>query len=305
MNDKEFSTPILFLIFNRPRSTEKVFQRIRDLKPRYLYVSADGPRSSKMDDAELCIVTRKIVENVDWNCDVKTNFSDINLGCKIGVSSGINWFFDHVEEGIILEDDCLPDPSFFRFCEKMLHLYQKNEKIMHIGGTNFQDGVIRGNGGFYFSALPHVWGWATWKRAWRKYDVAIKSFPELLKNNQFDKLFVNDQFKQYWVKNFELVFTNQKDTWDIQWMYSISINHGLTIIPNSNLVSNIGFESGATHTFNQSDPMANRPLQSIEEINFPTSMAPDNDADFYTFRKYLSPNKFQKLWRLICRHLQL
>ena len=305
MNYQGFSTPILLLIFNRPQATKKVFQQLRIFKPQYLFVSADGPRAFNVNDKELCVETRKIIDNIDWHCEVKTHYSDINLGCKIGVSSGIDWFFDHVEEGIILEDDCLPGPSFFQFCENMLAHYRNNEKVMHIGGSNFQDGIIRGSGSYYFSSIPHVWGWATWRRAWRKYDVSIKSFPELMNNHQFDKLYFSDRIKQYWLKNFELVYTNRKDTWDIQWMYTVSIHHGMSVIPNSNLVSNIGFESGATHTFNQTDPMANRSVHTIGQIIHPSTISPHTDADAYTFKKYMSPSIMLKLWRMIRQYTQI
>lgn len=301
MASQPFTTPILFLIFNRPQTTEKVFQRIHELQPRYLYVSADGPRAHKENEKELCESARKIIEKVDWDCEVKTHFSEINLGCKVGVSSGINWFFEHVENGIILEDDCLPDLSFFSFCEVMLEKYKHDERIMHIGGTNFQDGIIRGSGSYYFSRITHVWGWATWRRAWKKYDAAISSFSDIVNSNQFAGLFPNERVRKYWLKNFDLVHSNKKDTWDVQWMYTVSINHGLTIVPNNNLVSNIGFELDATHTFIQSDPAANRSTESLNRIIHPSVIALDAKADTYTFTKYLNPNKMRKLWRLL-RH---
>jgi len=136
-----FATPILFLVFNRPDTTEKVFAKIRDIQPRQLFISADGPRSDKKDEKHKCEETRKVIQRIDWECDLKTNLSEKNLGCRVGVSSGINWFFSNVTEGIILEDDCLPDTSFFHYCETLLKHYRDNERIMHIGGTNFQDGI--------------------------------------------------------------------------------------------------------------------------------------------------------------------
>lgn len=302
MSDQEFSIPILFLIFNRPETTDIVFQRIRELQPRYLFVSADGPRIQKENELERCNAARKIIEKVDWVCEVKTHYCDVNLGCKVGVSSGIDWFFEQVEEGIILEDDCLPDQTFFQFCRSMLEYYRHDEHVMHIGGTNFQDGKIRGTGSYYFSSIPHIWGWATWRRAWKKYDVSISSFPALLMNNEFERIFTDKRVRKYWLKNFDLVHSNRKDTWDIQWVYAVSINQGISIIPNQNLVSNIGFEEGATHTFNQSDPLANRSVESLNSIVHPSAVVPDIQADAYTFIKYLSPNKISKLWRLLRRH---
>lgn len=298
-----FTTPILFLIFNRPDTTSKVFDQIKNLRPSKLYVSADGPRLNSDNEKELCETTRKIIEKVDWNCEVKTRFSDINLGCKVGVSTGINWFFEQEEEGIILEDDCLPDQSFFNFCEDMLRFYRNNEKVMHISGVNFQDGIIRGNASYYFSAITHIWGWATWRRAWKKYDVSISTFLDMFKNNKFDEIYKDKKTKKFWMKNYNLVHSNRKDTWDVQWMYAVSTQNGFTIVPNYNLVSNKGFESRATHTNNHSDPAANRPTTFLNKITHPTTITVDLEADNYTYNKYLNPNKFIKLWRLIRRYL--
>ena len=170
-------------------------------------------------------------------CDLKTNLSEKNLGCRAGVSSGITWFFNHVSEGIILEDDCVPDTSFFRFCEVLLEYYRNDERIMHIGGINLQDGRTRGIGSYYFSKINHIWGWATWKRAWDKYDVNISTYPQLVEQKLFSTVFTNPATRRYWQKNIDLVYNNRKDTWDIQWQYAVSVNNGLAIIPNRNLVS--------------------------------------------------------------------
>lgn len=303
MNSDQFSTPILFLIFNRPDTTAKVFQRIREMTPRYLFISADGPRAHKIHERELCDTARKIVSNIDWDCEVKTNFREENAGCKIGVSSGITWFFEHVEEGIILEDDCLPEISFFHFCETLLEYYRNDERIMHIGGANFQNGNARGDGSYYFSNINHVWGWATWKRAWRKYDIAVSSFPEILKQNILPHLFANVKIEKFWKKKFELAYNNKIDTWDIQWQYAMSVHHGLAIIPNKNLVANIGFDNAATHTIDQFHALANIPTSAISAIIHPSQMLPDVAADYYAFRRYFSPPKLEKLWYLMLRQM--
>lgn len=189
MTNKSFTTPILFLIFNRPETTERVFQQIRKIQPRQLFVSADGPRPTKIGEQETCEQVQKIIQKIDWKCDLKTNYSEKNLGCRVAVSSGINWFFNHVYEGIILEDDCVPDISFFHFCETMLEYYRNDERIMHIGGFNYQDGIIRGSGSYYFSQLSHIWGWATWKRAWDKYDVNVSTYLNYSSRNCFLRCF--------------------------------------------------------------------------------------------------------------------
>ena len=303
MVNKPFDTPILFLIFNRPDTTKKVFQRIRDIQPRQLFISADGPREHKTGEDRLCAETRKIVEQVDWKCEIQTNFSKKNLGCRIGVSSGIDWFFRHVTEGIILEDDCLPDISFFHFCETLLEYYKNDNRVMHIGGINLQDGMVRGNSSYYFSRISHIWGWATWKRAWQKYDVHMSTYPQFLEQNILRLLFPNLYTQKYWKRNLNLVFRKMKDTWDLQWQYTLLINNGLAVLPNINLISNIGFDGDATHTIDSFNAIANRPTGMIDHIQHPLFIVPDSDADEYVLKKYLNPPKLIKGWQLIRRNM--
>jgi hypothetical protein len=296
-----FHTPILFLIFNRPKTTERVFQQIRKIRPHQLFISADGPRKDKINEEQKCIETRNIIEKIDWNCELKTNYSEKNLGCRVGVSSGINWFFSNVTEGIILEDDCLPDLSFFYFCNTLLEYYKNDNRVMHIGGTNFQDGITRGDGSYYFSSFNHVWGWATWKRAWNLYDVDMKSYPECLRQGLLFQLFPEPAIRSYWKKNFDVVFEKRKDTWDFQWQYASASNHGVSIIPNKNLITNIGFDANATHTVNHAHSLANMPTEAIQDIIHPAAMTIEQKADKYTFGHYLSPPKWKKIWSLIRR----
>ena len=177
MTNWKLETPVAFLVFNRPHTTDKVFSEIAAANPRKLLIVADGPRPDQPGEAERCVAVRAIVDRVDWDCEVLTNYSDINLGCKARISSGLDWVFDTVEEAIVLEDDCLPHPSFFRFCEELLVKYRDDERIAQIGGVNFQSGRRRTNYSYYFSRYAHIWGWATWRRAWRHYDVALKAWP--------------------------------------------------------------------------------------------------------------------------------
>ena len=181
-----FQTPILFLIFNRPDTTKRVFESIRSIKPAKLYIAADGDRKDKVGEDLLCKDTRSIIDLIDWECEIKTLFRPENLGCKIAVSSAIDWFFENEEQGIILEDDCLPNESFYIYCETLLNYYAFNERIMHISGNNFQDGMMRGNGSYYFSNYNHIWGWASWKRAWKAYNVDLSFLTETLIEKQFD-----------------------------------------------------------------------------------------------------------------------
>jgi hypothetical protein len=248
MTNLQIKTPILFIIFNRPSTTKKVFEEIRKIKPKKLYIVADGPREWKAGDDELCQETRNIVDGIDWPCEVFKNFSDKNIGCKNRVSSGIDWFFEHEERGIILEDDCLPSKSFFYFCEEMLNRYQDNERIGMISGNNFQFGKIKNDASYYFSKYSHIWGWATWRRAWKKYDVNIREW----KSNKgvLKKTFPNDLKSQiYWKMIFSDVYSGEIDTWDYQWTYTCFANNFISVMPSVNLVSNIGFsDSDSTHT---------------------------------------------------------
>jgi hypothetical protein len=158
------NTPIAFFIFNRPDTTARVFEAIRQAQPSKLLVVADGPRSTRPGEAEKCAATRAIIDQVDWECEVLTNYSDVNLGCRHRVSSGLDWVFEQVEEAIILEDDCLPHPTFFRFCEELLEWYRHDHRIVAISGDNFQNGHQSGEFSYYFSRYVHIWGWATWRR---------------------------------------------------------------------------------------------------------------------------------------------
>lgn len=278
-----FETPILLLIFNRPDTTKKVFDRIRDIKPRYLYVAADGARDDRPDEKDLCSQTRDIVSKIDWECNLKTLFRDKNLGCKKAVTEAINWLFQNVERGIILEDDCLPSESFFYFCEELLEYHKDNERIMHIGGNNFQFGANKTKDSYYYSIYNHIWGWATWKRAWLKYDVDVKTLPEFIRSKKIKKSFKTKQMQNFWLNNFGKVYQNQIDTWDYQWQYCICYNNGLAITPNTNLVANIGFDERATHTKSQN----NASNLAVEDIDFPlkhpTKIKKFTKADNYTF----------------------
>ena len=242
-----FETPILFLIFNREDTTRQVFEAIRHQKPKYLFVAADGARKHKQGEAEKCRQVRDIIKP-DWDCELKTLFRDENLGCKLAVSSAITWFFENVEQGIILEDDCLPDPSFFPFCEELLNKYKDDARIGHIGGNNFLQGIINDASSYDFCSYAHIWGWATWRRAWKNYDV---NFP--FWNEQKDKrsfIFCNKRDKIYFSSFISDTLANRNgiNTWDTQWLFTLRLQSQLSIYPAANLVANIGLGNpNATH----------------------------------------------------------
>jgi hypothetical protein len=284
-------TPVAFLIFNRPDLTSIVFDAIAQAKPKKLLVVADGPRFP--EEAVKCRQARAVVERVDWDCEVLTNFSEINLGCKHRVSSGLDWVFSEVEEAIILEDDCLPAPSFFYFCQTLLEHYRDDERIMHISGNNFQFGQSRTEYSYYFSKYSHIWGWASWRRAWKYYDVNIKTWSQYKGLDRLSYICENPCEQQYWIDIFDRVFNGAIDTWDYQWIYTCWSQSGLSILPDSNLVSNIGFGVDGTHTSNSENRLAKLPLTDIWEIKHPQFFVRHREADNYTFNFVLSPQNMK------------
>lgn len=288
-------TPVIFMIFNRPELTKKVFKAIRQAQPQKLFVVADGARFP--EEEEKCQQTRSIINNIDWDCEVLTNFSEKNLGCKNRVASGLDWAFSQVEEAIILEDDCLPAPSFFNFCQTLLEKYRDDERVMHIGGTNLQLGQSRTQYSYYFSKYTHIWGWATWRRAWRHYDVEIKTWSEYKKLGVFDSLFGDYYEQNYWTNIFEEVFDGAINTWDYQWLYTCWSQNGLSIIPDCNMISNLGFGIDATHTFSKNDSKAKLPVFDIWDIQHPPFIVHNYQADLYTFDCAFNGNTIKNNYR--------
>ena len=205
MPEFKLNTPVALLIFNRPDTTERVFNAIAKAQPPKLLVVADGPRPQREGEAELCAQTRAIINRVDWDCEVITEFADSNMGCKRRVASGINWIFEQVEEAIILEDDCLPDPSFFRYCEEMLTRYRDNERVGMVSGGNLQFGRQRGTGSYYFSKYTHIWGWASWRRAWKYYDRDLTLWPAFRDQGLLTQIFETSGEQEYWRNSFQWV----------------------------------------------------------------------------------------------------
>jgi hypothetical protein len=284
----QFDVPVLFLVFSRPDTTKQVFEAIRAQRPSRLYVAADGPRQSRPGESALCEETRKVATAVDWPCELKTLFRDSNMGCRNAVSSAITWFFENEPEGMILEDDCLPSQDFFRFCRDLLSRYRDDEKVMHIAGINFQFGVRRGEASYYFSRIPHIWGWASWRRAWRLYDVEMKGLPDFIASGAMKDVFPRrERSWQGFLGEFQATSQGKINTWDYQWGFTLCKEGGLSIIPNVNLVSNIG--SAAT-THEMDTRTLHLPFGELGEIIHPNSMTPDLDADETTC-KMMFPDK--------------
>lgn len=244
-------TPILFIIFNRPILTQRVFKAIRAARPKELFIAADGPRQDRPDDIDKCFESREIIKSIDWDCQVKTLFRNENLGCGLSVSSAISWFFSHVKYGIILEDDCLPLPSFFTFCSELLIRYEYDTRIMHISGANGLS-TEKFESSYIFSRLPGSWGWASWRRAWDAYDFDTRRFPLFKSSQMIYCLFPEKEMAEFQLKKYEIGHSKTVDTWDYQWQFCLVAEGGLSITPTKNLIRNIGFGPDATHTFQKS-----------------------------------------------------
>ncbi len=299
MAEHRLNTPVAFLIFNRPDTTAMVFEAIRQARPPQLLVVADGPRANRPEEEPLCQATRAVIEGVDWPCEVLTNYSDVNLGCKTRVSSGLDWVFSNVDEAIILEDDCLPHPTFFRFCEELLERYRDDDRVMMIAGTNKLFGRRSISTSYYFSRYVHVWGWASWKRAWKYYDVGMKAWPEIRDGGSLNGIFREKRVARYWHRMFERVYHGGVDTWDYQWTFACLIQNGVTILPNVNLISNIGFGSMATHTQGRSVYAGMKTESMLFPLKHPVSLIRDEQADAITDRTEYIPLLKTRIWNKI------
>ncbi len=280
------NTPVIFIIFKRTDTTQKVFEAIREAKPKQLLIIADGPREQKIGEAEKCAATRKVVEAVDWDCQIFQNYSDVNLGCKQRVATGLNWAFSIVEEAIILEDDCLPHPTFFRYCEELLRKYRDDERVVTITGTNLLNEWKYQHQSYHFSYYFNCWGWATWKRVWQNYDVEMKlwAHPEI-KARVKDVIADSKQYLNR-KKFLDDAYNGKIDTWDYQFFFTCLINSGLSITPAINLVSNIGFSEEGSNTKLVHDQRANLPIQTMKfPLQTPPAVAVDREYDYKRYKK--------------------
>ncbi|MEP1469840.1 MAG: glycosyltransferase family 2 protein [Halieaceae bacterium] len=284
-------TPVAYIVFNRPQHTEKTFAVLRKLQPAHLFIIADGPRSSHPTDAERCLAVRKIVDQVDWPCEVRRNYADSNLGLKRRISSGLDWVFEEVERAIILEDDCVAHPDFFTFCDDLLDRFADNEKIYVITGNNFQNGHWRGEASYYFSRYNHCWGWATWRRAWKNYEGDLPFWPEWHDSKDWQETVTDRRERRYWGRIFDHVCSNKIDSWAYPWTACVWKSGGLTATPNVNLVSNIGFGSDSTHTASLNSPFAAMATKALGQITHPSAVVRDAEADGHVFDQH-----FRRSW---------
>jgi hypothetical protein len=296
------ATPVVFCVFNRPVPTRTVFDAIARARPVKLLIVADGPRKDRPGDAGLCQTVREIVQQVNWPCEVLTNFAEDNLGCRVRIISGLNWAFTLVDEAIILEDDCLPDPSFFPFCEELLERYRGDSRIAMISGDKFSPQPLRTAYSYYFSQMTHIWGWATWKSAWARYDRHLQRWPELKAANMLSEVFDDPVMARYWTDRFDEMHNDTgPNTWDYQWMYTNLIHNALSITPRVNMVTNIGFGPDSTHTAqaNKAWVLPACPLNS--PLHHPPSILPMRSLDRSYHMMFLPRGKFSRAVRSVGR----
>jgi len=276
-------TPVIFFIFRRPDLTAKVFEAIRKAQPTKLFVIADGPRNEK--EAVLCQQVREVTEQVDWGCEVFRNYSGTHLGCRKRISTGITWAFEKVKDAIILEDDCFPHSDFFPYCSELLERYRNDTRIFSICGSNFQEGIKRGEGDYYFSRYADPWGWATWSRAWEFYDDTMSNWPLFQESEKINNIFETTPEQDYWINIFETLYSsNFPDSWFYRWQLSIWMNSGLSIWPNVRLISNLGFGEDGTNC-KIPGKLSNMELHAgrISKLNPPAFIMPEKQADNHLF----------------------
>ena len=295
--------PVVFLVFNRPDCTARSLAAIRTAQPRRLYVVADGPRANRPADAALCAEVRALVERgVDWPCEVIQDYAPSNLGLARRVSSGLDTVFARETEVIILEDDCMPDPTFFRFCAELLERYRDDSRVGQISGATFQGAQPSGPASYYFSGYPHCWGWATWRRAWRQYDHAMAAWRRPGAREWLAGRFRDPAERAYWRHSFDATARHRMDSWAYRWTLALWQQGSLCITPWRNLVSNIGFGAGATHT-QEASTLAGRPVFGVTfPLVHPDSLTIDAAADARTSRViYRRPSWLARVQRRLRR----
>lgn len=294
-------TAVLLLAFNRPDTTRRVLERIRQARPPRLYVACDAARSGRpLETAAVAEVRALVSELVDWPCDLRTLYREQNLGCKMAVSGAISWFFAQEEMGIILEDDCLPDLSFFPYCETLLERFKDDERIFMISGNNFQRGAATTAHSYYYSWLTHIWGWASWRRSWEKVDLELKNWPAFMAAGGVQQIYPKKRYAKVWERTFARYLAGKYNTWDYPLLFASWWHRQLTVLPEVNLVSNIGFGGNNTHTANDVyTKLSALPTASLAEIAHNPECHPQLAADYNTFAYYMFPSKGRKVWRML------
>lgn len=271
--------PVLLVIFNRPEKTKILIEALRQIRPKYLFVTADGPRLDFPEDNEKCHQAREIINAIDWECELKTRFLDNNLGCGRAVSSGISWFFEHVDQGIILEDDCIPHPHFFPFCEELLKRYADDKRIMRISGFSpYPARTYQYD--YHFSHRFFCSGWATWRRAWKHFSYDLDSIDETVFLEVLRHYYPFSFTRRTWIRNFQLVKAGILTTWAFRWDVACFFQNGLGIVPEKNFITNIGFDEEGTHTKCDNSIFANLSGHPITfPLRHPPFVYPDKEPE--------------------------
>ncbi len=270
--------PVTLIIFNRPETTRKVFEQVKKICPKKIFIISDEGRNEK--EKEIVREARRIVEDIDWECEIHKNYAKQNMGCGYRVSSGLDWVFDHTEFSIILEDDCVPNRSFFRFCSEMLEKYRDDERIMYISGNNFHKQIPFSHS-YDFVNIGWIWGWATWRRAWEKYDFKISSWKEESKNKMLRRFYTDNEYPIF-ENDLKALSDRGLFTWDFQWQYACACNNGMCIVPCKNLITNIGFGEEATHTKTRRAYYDGRSSELEFPLSDPEFIIPNRKYDYLT-----------------------
>lgn len=296
-------TPVAFLVFRRPDTTARVFERIRAARPRRLFLIADGPRPDRPEDREAVERTRAVVDAVDWECDVRRNYAEENMGLRRRISSGLDWVFGQADRAIVLEDDCIPDPTFFRFADELLERYAADYRIMSVRGTSFHGGQRVTADSYHFSRYESCWGWATWARAWRHFDLELSRWPALRDTLLFRSAFSSDRVADYWEGIFSRLHNSEIDSWAYAWTFAHLVQNGLAIVPEHNLVSNAGFRPDGTHTLSNRTSLAGLDTTPLRfPLRHPTVVMPHGAADRAHERRVLGLRPFpQRLAHALTR----
>ncbi len=294
-----FDAPIALIIFNRPDSVRRSFARIRQARPSKLFIISDAPREQREGEAALVQQSREIAEQVDWQCDVRKIYASTNLGCKRRISSGISEALDEVDRLIIIEDDCVADPSFFTYASTLLDRYADDHRVMSVGGNNFQQGINRTRHSYYFSKYSHCWGWATWRRAWQTFDLKMSAWPQFRDAGHLASYCRNQRESDYWSAIFDRCYAGEIDSWAYPWLLTCWMHHGLATIPRENLVRNIGFGADATHTKDLESQYAQLAEGSLGELTHPASIYRHAVADAFTDDTLFSRQRRSRIKRLV------
>lgn len=296
-----FNTPILLIIFNRPHLVQNLFDEVKKQKPKQLFVFCDGARKDRAEEEELLQKSKDIFENqIDWDCDLKTNYLKENKGAGRAIVSAIKWFFENVEQGIVLEEDCFPHQEFFTYCEELLDKYKDNERVMFIGGNNFLDKTITDNS-YYFSANSHIWGWATWRRAVNGYSFEVNNISNKEIKTILKKYLLSWHQREFFYDIFRLIKKNRINSWDYQLVFNIWRQNGVSIIPAVNLVKNVGFDKNAIHTKDTNSRYAKLTFNNILPLKHPENIEINKEADYLYFKEFNYKSTLRLFYRFLRR----